>query len=252
MLFSSPVGGEGKSVIACNLAVAMALAGRRVVIVDADLRHPSVHAHMQMANTVGLTSVLSKHADLADALVSIRLDQEIGVEGTKSATRAATPLEVISPLGVALPVWASHGKDAATAYAREQKEASPGLDAIPTLRVLAAGPLPPNPGEMAASERFGEVIGKLADTADIVIVDSPPLLEVGDTTAMALRADGLILVTNMNRVRWSMLEQTHTRLVQMPCRMLGLVVVEAKRPHKSAYAYRYGSVPKRAVKQART
>ena len=123
------------------------------------------------------------------------------------------------------------------------RAARPGLpsgpDADPVLRVLPSGPLPPNPGEMAASQRFGEVIGMLADTADLVIIDSPPLLEVGDAAAMAARADGLLFVANMAKLKWPMLERSHAQLVKFPCRRLGLVVVAAKRVHQPVHGYRY-------------
>ena len=116
------------------------------------------------------------------------------------------------------------------------------------LRVLPSGPLPPNPGEMAASQRFGEIIGLLADTADLVIIDTPPLLEVGDTAAMASKADGVVFVVNMARVRWPMLERSHAQLEKFPCRKLGMVIVAAKRAHKAAYGYeyRYGTSPRGA------
>lgn len=223
LLFSSSVRGEGKSVTACNLAVAMALVGRRVVLVDADLRHPSVHAHMHLANAIGLSSVLSRRANLADALVPVAVDQETGGADTEAATGVTPPLGVTPP----------------------------GPDAIPVLRVMPAGPVPPNPGEMAASERFGATIRKLADTADIVIVDSPPLLEAGDATAMALRVDGLIFVTNMKRARWPALEHARTRLVQMPCRLLGLVVVQAERALDPKHGYSHSSVANPADNQRR-
>ena len=105
--------------------------------------------------------------------------------------------------------------------------------------MLPSGPLPPNPGEMAASQRFGEIIGLLAGTADLVIIDTPPLLEVGDTAAMASKADGVVFVVNMAKVRWPMLERSHAQLEKFPCRKLGMVVVAAKRAHKPVYGYEY-------------
>jgi Mrp family chromosome partitioning ATPase len=101
---------------------------------------------------------------------------------------------------------------------------------------------------MAASQRFGEIISSLAGTADLVIIDAPPLLEVGDTAAMASKADGVMFVVNLAKVRWPMLERAHAQLQKFPCRKLGMVIVAAKRAHKSAYGYeyRYGAMPKGA------
>ncbi|MGY1745238.1 polysaccharide biosynthesis tyrosine autokinase [Blastococcus sp. SYSU D00695] len=60
--------GEGRSTVAVNLALAVAEAGRRVVLVEADLRHPSLAQRLQVPGDVGLTQVLRGEADLADVL----------------------------------------------------------------------------------------------------------------------------------------------------------------------------------------
>ena len=58
LLVTSPNAGDGKSTTAANLAVTMASAGRRVMLVDADLRKPSLHRIFNLDNRVGLTSAL--------------------------------------------------------------------------------------------------------------------------------------------------------------------------------------------------
>lgn len=250
LLVSSSIRSEGKSVTACNLAVAMALAGQRVVLVDADLRRPRVHTLMHLSNAVGLSSVLARRVDLGNAVVSITLDDAIGAGAAAGATPIARRPEASGRM-VSLASSGS-GSDAVAKPGSWPPGAPLGPDESAALRVLPSGPLPPNPGEMAASERFGELIGMLADTADLVIIDSPPLLEVGDAAAMAPRCDGLVFVANMARVRWPMLERLQAQLMTCPCRTLGLVVVRAKRTSKPAYRYRYGSVPGSTLEQGRS
>jgi capsular exopolysaccharide synthesis family protein len=58
LLVTSSSPGEGKTTTACNLAITMAYAGKQVILVDADLRRPSVHRFLGMYNQVGLTSLL--------------------------------------------------------------------------------------------------------------------------------------------------------------------------------------------------
>jgi capsular exopolysaccharide synthesis family protein len=58
LLVTSPNAGDGKSTTAANLAVTMASAGKRVVLVDGDLRKPSLHQIFNLENKVGLTSAL--------------------------------------------------------------------------------------------------------------------------------------------------------------------------------------------------
>ncbi len=68
IVITSAIPGEGKSTTALNLAVAMADAGSKVILVDADLRRPSVAASMGMEGRVGLTTVLIGRAELRDVV----------------------------------------------------------------------------------------------------------------------------------------------------------------------------------------
>jgi len=65
---TSAVPGEGKTTTACNLAIVFAEAGKRVVIVDADLRRPRVAEYLNVEGAVGLTNVLAGQATVDDAL----------------------------------------------------------------------------------------------------------------------------------------------------------------------------------------
>ena len=68
VVFTSSVPGEGKSTTTCNLAVTLAQAGLRVILVEADLRRPRVADYMGVEGAVGLTSVLLGRVGLDDAL----------------------------------------------------------------------------------------------------------------------------------------------------------------------------------------
>jgi len=58
LLVTSSLQGEGKTVTASNLAIVFALAGRKVLLIDADLRRPGVHALFDLSNQHGLTTLL--------------------------------------------------------------------------------------------------------------------------------------------------------------------------------------------------
>lgn len=66
---TSTLSGEGKSLVASNLAIVMAQAGMKVLLVDADLRRPSVHQAFEKPNKVGLSSWLLGQVDSAEAIV---------------------------------------------------------------------------------------------------------------------------------------------------------------------------------------
>jgi capsular exopolysaccharide synthesis family protein len=65
---TSPAASDGKSTVAVNLAIALARAGERVAIVDADLRKPSLHRLFRLPQRVGTTTVLLDQADVQDAI----------------------------------------------------------------------------------------------------------------------------------------------------------------------------------------
>jgi len=70
LMITSPSPGDGKSTAACNLAVSIAQSGKRVVLLDADLRRPRIHAHFGIESKTGLMAVLKGESTLKDALHS--------------------------------------------------------------------------------------------------------------------------------------------------------------------------------------
>ena len=166
VLVTSCVQGEGKSVAVANLAVTLTMTGKKVVVVDADLRRPRQHEYFGLSNERGLSTVASGRDKLFDTLVP--------VEVAHLQNGQATP---------DFSAWAE------------------GADARSRLYVLPSGPTPPNPGEIVASQRLSAVIDQLAFEADIVLVDTPAMLPVGDTSAIAPKVDGLIFLVDMHVIK---------------------------------------------------
>ncbi|MCP3761410.1 CpsD/CapB family tyrosine-protein kinase [Domibacillus sp. A3M-37] len=74
ILVTSTSPGEGKSTTISNLAVVFASQGKKVLLVDADLRKPTMHYTFGLQNTVGLTNVLTKQAPLQDAIAKTEIE----------------------------------------------------------------------------------------------------------------------------------------------------------------------------------
>ena len=122
-------------------------------------------------------------------------------------------------------------------------------DVVQTYRenvtVIAAGPIPPNPGELLASQHMSSLLDKLRGTSDFVLVDAPPLLPVADATGLAVYMDGVILSVRYGSTRKEQLQQAAALLERVGARTLGVVlnIVPPKAGLASAYGYEYSYGP---------
>jgi Mrp family chromosome partitioning ATPase/capsular polysaccharide biosynthesis protein len=205
LLITSAHKGEGKTLTLCNLAVTLALAGKNVVVVDADFRDPRVHETFSLHNATGLTTVIQGSLSLEDALRPFTLTRP-------KLSRAGLPVT-----GPKVPATSEIGG----------------------LQVLTSGPLPPNPGEVVASNRLASTLKRLAESdTDYVLIDAPPILGVGDVGALAPSVDGVLFVANIDRTRRPAIADCREALESLPCHKLGVVII-GERSHPPRY-YRYG------------
>ncbi|WP_244970880.1 polysaccharide biosynthesis tyrosine autokinase [Gordonia jinghuaiqii] len=113
------------------------------------------------------------------------------------------------------------------------------------LDILASGPIPPNAGELLASERAGKGFDELASRYDHVIVDTPPVLPVADAVAVGQWMDGVLLVARSGRTTRPQLEQVMSQLSLARLKVLGCVLNDAAvRDTEYRYAYYGSDLPK--------
>jgi non-specific protein-tyrosine kinase len=106
------------------------------------------------------------------------------------------------------------------------------------LQVLTSGPVPPNPAEILASQRMGEIVALLRSRAEYILIDTPPIIAVTDAAVLAPRVDGVILVVNAGKTKRDLAVKARDMLKQVNAHILGVVLNNAQ-VDRSAYAY-YG------------
>jgi capsular exopolysaccharide synthesis family protein len=95
ILVTGPALGEGKTTIAANLAMAFARAGRKVVLLDTDMYHPTIHSRFGLDNKRGLTNILTGDLDWQD----VALDFD-GITVITSGVRSVSSTALLESQGM--------------------------------------------------------------------------------------------------------------------------------------------------------
>jgi Mrp family chromosome partitioning ATPase/capsular polysaccharide biosynthesis protein len=193
IMVTSALQQEGKSTTVANLAVAFARGGKRVALVDLDLRCPVIARFFDLEGP-GLTQVALGHVPLEEALTRIVI------------TDRPAPGR-----------WAGlrRGGNGNGNLTREL---------LGLLEVLPSGPIPPDPGEFVSSPALGNILGALRERADVVLVDAPRALHVGDVIALSSRVDGILVVARSKVLRRQTLAELNRLLAMVRTPALGFVV----------------------------
>jgi non-specific protein-tyrosine kinase len=106
------------------------------------------------------------------------------------------------------------------------------------LMVMTSGSLPPNPAELLGSEKMFDILYQVKESADLIVLDSPPVLAVTDAVVLAPRVDGVLLVVKPGKTKMLACRQAVEQLRRVGANVLGVVLndVEVRR---SRYNYKY-------------
>lgn len=167
LMVTSACPGEGKSTTVANLALSVAQTGKKVLIVDCDLRKPQQHRIFNLDNEEGLSNLL------IGELYPERVIKETHFSGVK---------------------------------------------------VMTAGPLPPNPAELLGSQAMGQLMNSLKNDVELVIIDTPPVVAVTDAAVVAAQVDGIILVISAGATKIELIKKAKELLSNVKANILGVVL----------------------------
>jgi len=92
------------------------------------------------------------------------------------------------------------------------------------LKVLSSGPTPPNPAELLGSRRMRTLIERLAENADLVLFDAPPVVAVTDAAVLAPQLGGVLLVMAAGRTRRDHTVRAREILDKVGAKLIGVVL----------------------------
>lgn len=106
---------------------------------------------------------------------------------------------------------------------------------LPGLKVVTAGPIPPNPAEILSSRRFTEFLSRVRDEFDYVLIDVPPVELVSDPLVLATQGDGVLLVLDAQSTRKGTFRHSLRSLETVGANVLGTVMNNVNRATDTYY-----------------
>lgn len=167
LIITSPNGQEGKSTTAANFAISLAQQGKKVLLIDANMRNPILDFSFKIDNSIGLSSVLKGRVRIEDSI---------------------------------------------------DKTEIKGLD------LLTSGPIPFNPTELIGSQNMESLIETALGLYDVVVFDTPPILEVSDAKILANQCDGLLLVIRSGKTKSAETIRVKKLLESSKTKILGIIL----------------------------
>lgn len=185
ILITSSMSGEGKSFCAINLGNILALSGKKVCLVELDLRKPGLSSKLGIKQSAGFTNYI--------------------------ISNAVETVDIIKPLAI-----------------------------NENLYIISSGPLPPNPAETILNPRTGELLLKLKEQFDYIIIDAPPIGIVTDAQLLANHADICLYLVRQNYTRREQLDIVKNLRHSNKMKQLAVVINDIPPARSYGYAYGYG------------
>lgn len=188
IMLTSSLPDEGKSDITFAMASSLAQIGKKVVMVDADIRKSALVSRYHLEREVsGLSQYLSGQRSLENVLYDTNIEN---------------------------------------------------------LSIIFAGPYSPNPADLLEESLFGDMISKLKEKYDYIIVDTPPMGNLIDGAIVARQCDGAVMVIESGSISYRLEQRVKGQLEKSGCRILGVVLNKVNMKRNGYYSKYYGKYGK--------
>lgn len=184
ILFTSATLLEGKTTTVTNLALTTAQMGHKTLLIDCDLRRPTVNRIFGIDREPGLTDIILGNSELKDVI------------------RTVTDI-MVGKMGM------------------EDIMLTPGID---NLNIINSGTPPPNPSELLTSARMNEFISQVQNEYDVVLFDCSPVLPAADAAILGSKIDGVVIIYQVGRVARGALRRAKVQLDNVKANVLGVVL----------------------------
>ncbi len=175
---------EGKTMVSANLAISLAQAGLKTLLVGSDLRKPMLAKIFGLEISPGLTDIILGSYSWSDTVKTV----------TDIIMGRITIDEIMM---------------------------TPGMD---NLHIITSGNIPPNPAELIESNRLKEFIEEAEKEYDIILFDSTPVLSAADAAILGTKVDGVLIVYRVGEVSRGLLKRTSNQLEQVNCNIIGVIL----------------------------
>ncbi|MEY2518659.1 MAG: polysaccharide biosynthesis transport protein [Verrucomicrobiota bacterium] len=216
-LFTSALPNEGKSFTSANYSLSLAQQGHRVLLIDGDLRRPSLHKIFRQVGSTdngkaegdetqrGIVDYLVGDVTLAEAVRAVSA-RDVDIIGTNPSSSGGT-------------ITATGGQ----------------------LSVLAGGRRAPNPAELLSGRSFAELVAEAGKNYDRVVIDSAPVLAVSDTLLMTPFVQSVCMVVRARRTARNAVQRAILLLGGSGTRPAGVILNRLPRNRGTDYYYYYAS-----------
>lgn len=210
ILVTSGLPEEGKSSVSMSLASAAALAGQRVLLIECDLHRPSLAKRLGISPQPGLSDFLQEKAEPQDVLQVVELDEP------RTPTAAPGPV------------------------ATGDNGSGQSVPAAGSFVCITAGSATARSSELLISQRFRDLLSKVGNVYDLVILDTSPLLAVVDALELVAQVEGVLVCVRVQSTTREQVRAVRAALNHLPDRPAGAVLTGLRRGHPDSYDYYYG------------